>query len=329
MFYGRSGAYDLLGAALITLFVTWNVVSALVREGNPWPTVMTAAAATAGYIVGRLVGGRRPVFVAAAVVVSILIGTALSGPAALTGGAVAPPLGYANANGALFTLGVAAACMVAVCANKEPVRRVAGVLAVVLLGLTVFTLSKTAVVLSTAILVVAIVAHRVGRWVAFVGPAVILATVAVTTGLGLTQRRLPPLLDQLSERRTMLWREALEMAADQPVFGVGPGMFAQNSPTAMEDADASWAHSEYLEVAAETGVVGVALLALLLLWVFGALYRSKQDERLIVIGTFAVTALAVHATIDYVGHFPAVVIVAALLAGLASSRAVMAAETDR
>jgi len=70
----------------------------------------------------------------------------------------------------LFALGVAAACIVAVLANKEPVRRVAAVLAEVLFGLAVFTLSKTAAVLALGILVIAIVAHGLGRWVALVGP---------------------------------------------------------------------------------------------------------------------------------------------------------------
>jgi O-antigen ligase len=97
-------------------------------------------------------------------------------------------------------------------------------------------------------------------------------------------------------------------------------MFAETSPTALTDADARWAHSAYLQVAAETGVMGVVLLGTLLSWVFGALFRSRQDIRLIVIGTAAATALAVHAAIDYVAHFPAVVIIAALLAGLASAR---------
>ena len=93
----------------------------------------------------------------------------------MSGGALAPPLGYGNANGALFALGVAAACIVAVLANKEPIRRVAAVLAVVLFGLAVFTLSKTAAVLALGILVIAIVAHGLGRWVALVGPFVVLA----------------------------------------------------------------------------------------------------------------------------------------------------------
>jgi O-antigen ligase len=239
----------------------------------------------------------------------------------LSGGPLAPPLGYGNANGALFTLGVAAACVVAIVANKEPVRRVAGILAVLLLGLAVFSLSKTAAVLAVGILVIAIVAHRLGRWVVLVGTFVVMAAVALTVVLALTNGNLPLLSDELSERRTALWREAMAITADEPVFGVGPGIFAQTSPTALADADARWAHSAYLQVGAETGAIGAVLLALVLMWVFGALYRSRQDKRLIVIGTAAVTALAVHAAIDYVAHFPALVIIAALFAGLASARA--------
>ena len=78
----------------------------------------------------------------------------------------------------------------------------------------------------------------------------IVAAVAVTIVLGLTQTSLPPLLDELSERRTRLWREAMEITVREPVFGAGPGMFAQTSPTALADADARWAHSAYLQVAA-------------------------------------------------------------------------------
>lgn len=320
MMRGRLEWYDAAGIVLAAAFAAWTVVSAAARAGNPWPQVALIAAVTTAYAVGRTQGGRRPVFVAAVVIASILVGTVASGPAALSGGALAPPLGYGNANGALFTLGVAAACVATILANKEPVRRVAGVLAIVLLGLAAFTLSKTAVVLAAGVLLIAIVAHRLGPWVALIAPFVVLATFTVTVVLGLTHGGLPPVFEELSERRTLLWREALEITAQDPVFGVGPGMFAQTSPTAMADADARWAHSAYLQVAAETGVVGALLLGLLLSWTFGALYRSRQDLRLLVIGTAAVTALAIHATIDYVVHFPVVVIVAALLAGVASSK---------
>jgi hypothetical protein len=205
--------YDAAGVALAAALAAWTVISAGVRAGNPWPQVALLAVATTVYVIGRTQGGRRPVFVPAAVVVSILVGTVASGPAALSGGPVAPPLDYGNANGALYTLGVAAACVVAIVANNEPVRRVASILGVVLLGLAVVSLSKTAVVLAVGILVIAIVAHRMRRWVVLVAPIVVVATVSVTIILGLVHGRLGAsgLLDELSERRTLLWRESLEI----------------------------------------------------------------------------------------------------------------------
>jgi len=320
--------YDAAGVAIAAAFAAWTVTSAVVRAGNPWPQVALLAAAAAGYVIGRMQGG-RPVFVPAAVVASILVGTVASGPAALSGGPSAPPLAYGNANGALYVMGVASACAVAILANKEPVRLVGGVLAVVFVMLAIATLSKTAAVLAIGILVIGAVARRLGRWVVAVAPLVVVAMLAVTVVLGLNHGSLPSMFEQLNARRTALWRDAMEIFAEQPAFGAGPGMFAQTSPTALADNDARWAHSAYLQVGAETGVIGAALLALLLMWVFGALYRSRQDQRLMVIGTAAVAAFAVHASIDYVAHFPAIVIVAALLAGLASSRAPMLAESGR
>jgi len=321
--------YDAAGIALAAAFAAWLVVCGIARPGNPWPQLAVLGATVGAYVVGRTQGARRPVFVPAAVAVSILVATVASGPAALSGGPLAPPLGYGNANGALYTLGVASACAVAILANKEPVRLVAGVLAVVFVGLAIATLSKTAAVLAVGVLVMGAMAGRLGRWVVVVAPLVVVATFAVTVVLGLAHGSLPSLFEELSARRTALWRDAMEIIAADPVFGAGPGMFAETSPIAVGDADARWAHSAYLQVGAETGVVGAVLLGLLLLWVFGALYRSRQDVRLIVVGTAAVTAFAVHASIDYVAHFPALVIVAALLAGLASGRARIPAETDR
>lgn len=318
----RLDGYDLLGLGLVTIFAAWIVVTAAVQAGNPLPQVALLAGATAAYAVGRRRGGRRPVFVAAVIVLAILAGTVLSGPSAFSGGPLAPPLGYANANGAMVALGAAAAAIMATVANLEVVRQPAAVLAIVMLTLAGVNTSRAAIALTAGILVAAVVARWLSRWVALVAPLLIAVAVTSTIVLGLTHGSptVPPLKDSLTGRRMVLWQEAIEITAGEPVFGVGPGMFAETSPTALADADARWAHSVYMEAAAETGIPGALLLGALLLWTFGALYRSRQDSRLVVIGTAAVTAFAIHAAIDYVASFPAVVLIAAILAGLASSR---------
>jgi O-antigen ligase len=317
----RIDLYDLTGAALAIALIGWVCVTALLRTGNPLPQVVTLAAAAAAYVVGRSQGGRRPVFVAAVVVVAILAGVVLSGPASISGGALAPPLGYANANGALYTLGTAAAAIVAVATNKVAVKQPAAMLAIVMVTFAAFTGSEAGIALSIGVLTAALAARMLGRWVALVAPVVVAGPVMITVVLGLRHgsSAFPELVERLTDRRTELWHDAIDIVGDQPVLGVGPGMFGQTSPTALGDADAAWAHSAYLEVAAEHGIPGVLLLGAILLWVYGGLYRSRQNPRVVVIGVAATTAFAIHAAIDYVAHFPAVVLVAALIAGLASS----------
>ena len=317
----RIDTYDLLGLILVGAFVAWTVVSAAVQGANAVPQVAVLVATTSAYAIGRALGNRNPVAVAIVVALGILIAAIASGPRAFAGDPSGAPLGYANANGALYALGVAAAAIVATLAGRAWMRWVFGGLAVVLLGLTVVSASRAATVLATGILLAATTARRLGRRFALLAPLVVAASIALTFVVGLTHgsSALPLLEQAFTERRAVLWQDALEITAREPIFGIGPGMFAETSATALADADARWAHSAHLQIAAETGVLGALLFGTLLLWVYGGLHRSLQDPQLVVIGVAGVTAFAVHAAIDYVVHFPAVVIVVALLAGLASS----------
>jgi O-antigen ligase len=301
-------------------------MSAAVQRADAVPQVAVLIAATSAYAIGRILGKRNPVPVAMVVALGVLTAAVASGSRAFAGGPLDPPLGYANANGALYALGVAAAAIVATLAEPAWIRWLFGGLAVVLLGLTVVSGSQAATVLAGGILVVALAARwlgrRLGRWLALLAPLIVVGTIALTVIVGLTHgsSALPLVEQALTERRAVLWQEALEITAGNPIFGVGPGMFAETSPTAIADADARWAHSAYLQVGAETGILGVALLVALVLWVYGAVYRSRQDPRLVAIGAAAATAFAVHAAIDYIVHVPVLVIVAGLLTGLVSSR---------
>lgn len=318
----RLDRYDSLGLALVVAFIAWTLLSAVVVDGNPWPPLVLTVAATAVYATGRMWASRDPVLVSVLILFGILVSVVVAGPRAVSGSPLAPVLGYANANAALYTLGVVAATVVATFADRRLIRWLGGVLALAMFALAVINTSQAAVLLAVAVLLTALTARWWGRWVVLTAPLLVLATIATTVALGATHgtATLAPLETELTERRTVLWQEALDIVSAAPVFGVGPGGFAETSPTALADADARWAHSAYLEVAADTGLPGFVLLLVLLLWVYGSLYRSRQDPRIVVIGTAGVTALAIHAAVDYVAHFPAVVLTAAVLAGLASSR---------
>jgi O-antigen ligase len=128
-----------------------------------------------------------------------------------------------------------------------------------------------------------------------------------------------------SPDRTDASQAALRLVAQQPLTGTGPG-----------HADLRWrgddhgaqrfayVHNEYLQLAAELGLVGLALLAILLaalarlLW--GARPTGPGGARAHWAGVVAAAAaFAVHSGFDFVWHLwhlPAIVVTVTLLAAL-------------
>lgn len=82
-----------------------------------------------------------------------------------------------------------------------------------------------------------------------------------------------------------------------------------------------YVHNEYLQVLAELGMVGLALLLALLAVVARMVWRGRD-----LVGTPAtwagvvagLSALAVHSGLDFLWHLPAIPLTAAVLAGLAA-----------
>jgi O-antigen ligase len=103
--------------------------------------------------------------------------------------------------------------------------------------------------------------------------------------------------------RLVLWKEAVGMAADRPVTGVGPGgfreAFERRAPAHGLDAERVWgsAHNLYLHQLAERGVPGL----LLLLALFGAFYsgaRAAWRERRDAPALWALTATVAFAVMN-------------------------------
>jgi peptidoglycan/xylan/chitin deacetylase (PgdA/CDA1 family) len=119
--------------------------------------------------------------------------------------------------------------------------------------------------------------------------------------------------------RRDLWREAYLVMAAHPVTGVGPGGFASTGPGARRDPDLRWAHHEFLQEGAETGAPGLVLLVLAFLWGFARLVAAPPD-RVTALGAASLAVLGVHASVDYILHFPAIPAAAAVLLGTAQGR---------
>jgi O-antigen ligase len=113
---------------------------------------------------------------------------------------------------------------------------------------------------------------------------------------------------------------ALRVAAEHPITGAGPGQAHLRS----RGADGGtrifgYAHNEYAQVAAELGLVGLALLAVLLV-ALGRLLWSARAAGPPVAGwagvVAATAAFAVHSGFDFVWHLPAVMLTVTLLVGV-------------
>lgn len=309
---------DWLGLILVGVFGGWVLLLAEAGSGRR---------ATAGTLVGLVVVFWASVRLTrvSSWVVPALVAASPFIAAVATGRGLLPqgPLSYQNASASLTFLGAAGALMVAARAPRRA-RRVAAVGVYTLYALMPLAIESIAAGLMALLLPLGLLPMwRSGavRALVVAGLIGVVLALSLTAVLGATYdpASRSGVVDQvvdatLSERRPQLWSEALAMVEGDPVTGVGPGRFAQFSPTARLDPDASWAHNEFLEVAGETGLVGLVLGLTVLAWALVRPWWGPGDAGAGV-AVVAVAGVAVHATIDYVLHFPAVPLATAAVLG--------------
>ncbi|CAK8720822.1 hypothetical protein GCAAIG_10375 [Candidatus Electronema halotolerans] len=130
-----------------------------------------------------------------------------------------------------------------------------------------------------------------------------------------------------NQGRLDIWQGTLTMIAERPLLGWGLGCFPFAFPAFQPDSLARWfinhAHNDYLELAAETGLLGLtaALLAVSVLFI-ACLRKLHTAERrhFQPVGAGALAgcfALLIHSTTDFNFHIPANAILFAVLAGIA------------
>ncbi|MFD3451178.1 O-antigen ligase family protein [Streptomyces sp. NPDC058691] len=324
----RPGRTDAVGAALLVASAVWALVSAAGRPARPEGVLLAVLAVAAGFAAGRIGGALRPVAVPATAAVGAVALTLLL-PGRLSHGPQPPPLGYANADAALMVLATGAACCAAWAARSGPLRiglRLLGVLAAfVALGLG----SAAGFAASLGVLLCSLAADRTPRLVGLAGLALATA-VAVGGTCAVAVDALPPglsasLSGRLTPARVELWHDALHIAEASPLRGVGPGRFEEvadtgEAPLADLPSVGAKPPPATLQLAAEQGAPGVALLAASYAWLLWALRRSPRTTPVVLTAAAALTGLAMQSAVDHVLSFAAVTAGAGLLAGLATSR---------
>jgi O-antigen ligase len=307
------------GAALFVTAAAWAVVTATAAHSSPAPTVALILASAQTLAVCWLVASRWPTLIPAGLVGAALALVVADVDGTFSAEPLQGPFGYANAKGAFFAQAIVAALMLAVGARVATLRSLGIVAAVVFASLVIMSRSWTAaLVLPLVVMALAVERARNGRTAVIVCGAlfgfVLLATVALGArgvGDGTIDRVVGA---TLSTERVQLWHEALAIAADEPILGVGPGRFASTSPTAFSDIDLRWAHNEFLQSGAESGLPGFVFVVGLFTWGFAALWATSSGP-FTALAAAGLALLGIHASVDYVLHFPAVALTAAAVLG--------------
>lgn len=323
--------HPVIGAMLALGLVGWTYLSAATRVDG-----FSAAHAIAGavlapvgaFLVGRVTGSRMPLFANAAICVLVIaLHAAQWSTVALRSGPGV--LHYQNASAALLVQALCAAVSLAVLVNRAWLRAATALCAAALLAATILGGSRAGAALTVVPVAVAVASIRPSFRRPLVGllAAAVTLTLVATLALGATdgaraigQPGHPLVEASVTGRRTSLWHDAMVMIREHPLLGVGPGRFREESPTVRADNDEVRAHNGFLQVGAETGAPGAVLLLALMLWGFLCLWERAERERLAALAAAALTTLGMHASLDYVLHFPLIAAAAALVLGSATSR---------
>lgn len=324
-------ALDVTGAALLLGALGWALTAGRAPGDRVGPLLLTYLAVGVAFAGGRAAAHRFGQSVAGAVVVvAVLLALVASGPLKL-GSAGAAPFGYGNANGALYVQAAIAALFVATvlgrpgrnadraCSGqRRPIARAVALATAGLLSLvTVASGSFMAVLCLAVVGALLLAARRTGGTglVAAGGACAVVLVIGFTAALAL--RAQPPRSPETLTLRAQLWRQAGELMVANPLDGVGAGRFADLTEVS-SDPDLRWAHSGFLQQGAEQGSVGLALLLALIAWALLRCWRVADDTRAPAVGAAAITALALHASVDYVLHFGPLPMAAAFVAGAAT-----------
>lgn len=303
----------------------WALVCAAGREARPEGVLLAVLAVAAGYACGRIFGTLLPVLAATGLSLGALA-LALASREGMPGSIAFPAPGHTGAAAALLVLAAGAACCAAGAARPPVLRVLLRLLALAVAGVALALGSEAGFAAALGILLCSLAAVRMRqRLLGLAGLAVATALV-VGASWAVAEDVLPDgltvsLEGQLTQNRVGLWQDALTMAKENPVRGVGPERFSTLSATTRRSAGSDGKpHSAPLQQAAEQGVPGVLLLAAAFCWLLYALLRSPRATPVVLTAGATLTALAALASIGNALSFTPVTAGTALLAGLATAR---------
>ncbi len=131
--------------------------------------------------------------------------------------------------------------------------------------------------------------------------------------------------------RTFVWKATLDLIRDYPVLGTGPGTFPYVYEKYLKKyfnrrIGDEYAHSEYLWVMSEWGIVSILLVIWMQIIIFKEsigwyLTSHSKSMRSLALGiTCSLVAISIHSLADYNLHFMANMFVVVVLVGIVMGR---------
>jgi O-antigen ligase len=214
-------------------------------------------------------------------------------PAAASGlNRLAGTIGDPNELAAMLVAGVALSSAIVFNRNVNgTVRLAVGFADLLMLAGVFLTLSRGGLVSLSAVLLVAIFIAR-PRVYAIVGGAAVVGVVAILFfGVASQEARDRVTSNDGGSGRTDIWKVGWRMVEDKPITGVGASNFQNTAihylliaPGAIQQDEflvdvPSVAHNAYLQVLAETGVIGLALFLATIVACIGVALRAQRQYR--------------------------------------------------
>jgi O-antigen ligase len=312
---GHRGGLLLLAAWVLWAATTARLHGLALSPLSPYvvsPLVLAAGLA-GGRVVARRADSRLVDTTLLALSAVLLVGVVM------TDGPAKGPIGYANANAAV-AVQVTALCGIAMVGASTARRLLLLTAGLGALAVVALNNSRAGLIVTVPLVCgIGLAVWRPGRrryW-ALLAAGVTLVGGAVGVVVLAAREDWPGwAVRGFDTTRQRLWHDALSLWRQHPVLGGGPGSFQTSSPVAA-DQDTVAAHSSILQVGAETGAVGVLLLALFL--ATGLRYTARGAVPYTLVAVAAWTALGLHSFVDHLVEYVPVVLAAGMVLGWASA----------
>lgn len=105
--------------------------------------------------------------------------------------------------------------------------------------------------------------------------------------------------DASSEERIILWKQALEVIMESPIWGVGLGGFPERVQPSATYRDPIYAHNLYLDIGTEMGFLGIFLWGVGIVWALGRFFSLGKDrDGIFFSGGVSLIIFSVHGIFD-------------------------------